>query len=82
MTLQVFQCGLSWRIVMTKSKDIIKAFHNFDVKKVAAMTPADIDVLMADGMPLSPPLSPPSSPCLTPSSPFPTQQASFATEPS
>ena len=49
MTLQVFQCGLSWRIVMTKSKDIAAAFKQFDIAAVAAMTPADIETLMNNG---------------------------------
>ena len=49
MTLQVFQCGLSWRIVLTKAKDITAAFYNFDVAKVAAMTPADVEAPMQNG---------------------------------
>jgi hypothetical protein len=49
MTLQVFQCGLTWRIVLTKSKDIAAAFHHFDVDSVAAMTSSDVERLMNNG---------------------------------
>jgi len=38
ITLEVFQCGLSWRIVLVKRAALKAAFRDFDVQRVAAMT--------------------------------------------
>jgi DNA-3-methyladenine glycosylase I len=48
LTLGVFEVGLSWSIVFGKRDAFAAAFHAFDVSKVAAMTQADIDRLVAD----------------------------------
>ncbi len=48
LTLGVFQAGLSWSIVFGKREGFRKAFHGFDIAKVAAMTSRDIDRLMQD----------------------------------
>jgi len=38
IALEVFQCGLSWRIVLVKRAALKAAFRDFDVARVAAMT--------------------------------------------
>ena len=48
LTLGVFQVGLSWAIVFGKRNAFRKAFRNFDVAKVAAMTARDVDRLVED----------------------------------
>ena len=48
LTLGVFEVGLSWSIVFGKRDAFRKAFHNFDVAKVAAMTDRDVDRLAAN----------------------------------
>lgn len=37
--LEAMQAGLSWNTVLNKRKSIDKAFHDFDITRVAAMTP-------------------------------------------
>jgi DNA-3-methyladenine glycosylase I len=46
LTLGVFEAGLSWSIVFGKRDAFRKAFHDFDVAKVAAMTARDVDRLL------------------------------------
>src|SRR5258706_2968792 len=48
LTLGVFEVGLSWSIVFGKRDGFRRAFHGFDVAKVAAMTSRDIDRLLQD----------------------------------
>ena len=48
LTLGVFEVGLSWSIVFGKRAAFRKAFHDFDVAKVAAMTERAVDRLVAD----------------------------------
>ncbi len=48
LTLGVFQAGLSWSIVFNKRDAFRKAFHDFDVARVAAMTERDIGRLLQD----------------------------------
>src|SRR3989441_13026078 len=48
LTLGVFEVGLSWSIVFAKRDGFRKAFEDFDVAKVAAMTERDIDRLVQD----------------------------------
>src|SRR6202035_493495 len=48
LTLGVFQAGLSWSIVFGKRDAFRKAFHEFDVARVAAMTERDIARLLQD----------------------------------
>src|SRR5882757_8439709 len=45
LTLGVFQAGLSWSVVFGKRDAFRKAFHDFDVARVAAMTERDIERL-------------------------------------
>jgi DNA-3-methyladenine glycosylase I len=48
LTLGVFEAGLSWTIVFGKRDGFRSAFHGFDVAKVAAMTPRDVDRMVQD----------------------------------
>ena len=48
LTLGVFQVGLSWSIVFGKRDAFRKAFRDFGVAKVAAMTARDVDRLVQD----------------------------------
>ena len=48
LTLGVFEVGLSWSIVFGKREAFQKAFHGFDIAKVAAMTGRDVDRLVQD----------------------------------
>jgi DNA-3-methyladenine glycosylase I len=48
LTLGVFQVGLSWSVVFGKRDAFRKAFRDFDVAKVAAMTARDVDLLVQD----------------------------------
>jgi Methyladenine glycosylase len=44
----VFEVGLSWSVVFGKRDAFRKAFRDFDVANVAAMTSQDVDRLVAD----------------------------------
>lgn len=46
MAQEIFQCGLSWRIVLVKTPALKSAFFDFDVDRVAGMTRRDVDRLM------------------------------------
>ena len=48
LTLGVFEAGLSWSIVFGKRDAFRRAFHDFDVTRVAAMTQRDVDRLARD----------------------------------
>jgi len=48
IVLESAQAGLSWRIILNKREGYRKAFKNFDPKKVARMTEADIERLCND----------------------------------
>jgi DNA-3-methyladenine glycosylase I len=48
MTLEAFQSGLSWLIILRKRENFRKAFHGFDIEKIARYTDADVDRLLAD----------------------------------
>jgi len=48
LVLQGFQAGLAWRTVLYKREAFREAFHNFDVKRVARYTKADVKRLLAD----------------------------------
>jgi 3-methyladenine DNA glycosylase Tag len=44
----VFQSGISWRVVEAKWPGTVEAFKGFDPKKVANLTPKQIDTLAND----------------------------------
>ena len=46
--LEGFQAGLSWITILKRREGFRKAFKNFDVKKVAKFTEADVERLMLD----------------------------------
>jgi DNA-3-methyladenine glycosylase I len=48
LTLGVFEAGLSWSIVFGKRDAFRRAFHDFDVTRVASMTKRDVDRLVQD----------------------------------
>ena len=51
LVLESAQAGLSWITVLRKREGYRKAFHGFDVEKVAKMTDADVERLMTfDGI--------------------------------
>src|SRR2546430_11643843 len=48
LTLEGFQAGLSWIIILRKRDNFRRAFKNFDVRKVARFGKADVARLMRD----------------------------------
>ncbi|MGZ8815643.1 MAG: DNA-3-methyladenine glycosylase I, partial [Mycobacterium sp.] len=48
VTLEAFQSGLSWLIILRKRENFRHAFEQFDVQKVARFTDRDVERLMAD----------------------------------
>jgi DNA-3-methyladenine glycosylase I len=48
ISLEAFQSGLSWLIILRKRENFRRAFDGFDAERVAGYTDADIDRLMAD----------------------------------
>ncbi len=48
MSLEAFQSGLSWLIILRKRENFRRAFSGFDIEKVARYTDADVKRLMAD----------------------------------
>jgi DNA-3-methyladenine glycosylase I len=48
LTLGVFEVGLSWSIVFAKREAFRRAFHDFNVGQVAAMTERDVGRLVQD----------------------------------
>ena len=48
MSLEAFQSGLSWLIILRKRENFRRAFAGFDIEKVARFTDADVQRLLAD----------------------------------
>ena len=48
MSLEAFQSGLSWLIILRKRENFRKAFDGFDIDKIARYTDADVTRLMDD----------------------------------
>src|SRR5687768_581135 len=48
LVLEINQAGLSWETILKKEETFRKAYHNFNIKKVAAYTEADRNRLLAD----------------------------------
>lgn len=48
LSLEIFQCGLSWQLVLRRRQALFKDFENFDVQAVSAFDADHIDRLMAD----------------------------------
>lgn len=48
MSLEAFQSGLSWLIILRKRENFRRAFAGFDIETVAAFSDGDADRLLAD----------------------------------
>ncbi len=48
ISLEAFQSGLSWLVILRKRENFRRAFSDFDVETVARYTDADVARLMAD----------------------------------
>ena len=48
LVMEINQAGLSWETILKKEITFRKAYHNFNIKKVAAYKEADIARLLAD----------------------------------
>ena len=48
LVLEINQAGLSWNTILLKQKNFQKAYHHFNIKKVASYTDADRTRLLAD----------------------------------
>jgi DNA-3-methyladenine glycosylase I len=48
VSLEAFQSGLSWLIILRKRENFRRAFHKFDIERIAHYTDRDIARLMAD----------------------------------
>jgi DNA-3-methyladenine glycosylase I len=48
LTLEAFQSGLSWLTILRKRPGFRQAFDDFDLEKVAAYGPDDVERLLAD----------------------------------
>jgi DNA-3-methyladenine glycosylase I len=48
LVMEINQAGLSWETILKKEAGFRKAYHNFEIKKVAAYTEKDRSRLMAD----------------------------------
>lgn len=48
LVLEINQAGLSWTTILKKQDSFRKAYHNFDIKKVAKYSDKDRERLLAD----------------------------------
>jgi 3-methyladenine DNA glycosylase Tag len=48
MTKSIFQAGFSWKVIRDKWPNFRRAFHDFDIARVASYDTRDIDRLLAD----------------------------------
>lgn len=48
MSLEGFQAGLSWLTILKRREGFRKAFHGFEITKVARMTTEDVERLLQD----------------------------------
>ena len=48
LVMEINQAGLSWETILKKEESFRKAYHNFNIKKVAAYTETDRERLMQD----------------------------------
>ena len=48
MSLQVFQAGLTWRMILNKRDGFRSAFDNWNIKSVAGFGPAEVEALRGD----------------------------------
>jgi DNA-3-methyladenine glycosylase I len=48
VSLEAFQSGLSWLVILRKRENFRRAFHGFDIERIARYTERDVRRLMAD----------------------------------
>lgn len=48
LIMEINQAGLSWETILKKEEGFRKAYHNFNIKKVAAYKDTDVARLLAD----------------------------------
>ena len=48
LVMEINQAGLSWHTILMKEKNFRKAYHNFDIKKVAKYGDKDVARLLSD----------------------------------
>lgn len=48
LSLEGFQCGLSWRTILAKRENFRAAFHDFDFDRIACFTDRDVERLLKD----------------------------------
>src|SRR5690606_15351073 len=48
LCLEGCQSGLSWRTILAKRENFRKAFHNFDIERVARFNEGDVNRLLQD----------------------------------
>ena len=48
LVLELFQAGLSWRTILEKRDGFRRAFHDFDIRRIARYTEQDVERLRAD----------------------------------
>ena len=48
LILEINQAGLSWTTILNKQENFRKAYHNFEIKKVAAYKAKDLNRLLND----------------------------------
>lgn len=48
LSLEGFQCGLSWRTILDKRENFRVAFHNFNFDRIARFTGRDVERLLQD----------------------------------
>jgi hypothetical protein len=48
MTRVVFEPGLNWQVIEAKWEGFTEAFHRFDPRIVAGLTPSDVESLLLD----------------------------------
>lgn len=48
LILEINQAGLSWTTILNKQESFRKAYHNFDIRKVAAYKDRDVQRLLND----------------------------------
>src|SRR6476620_12025950 len=48
LIMEINQAGLSWETILKKEEGFRKAYHNFNIKRIAAYTEADRKRLLAD----------------------------------
>ena len=48
LSLEGFQSGLSWRTILAKRENFRRAFHDFDVERIARFAARDVERLLQD----------------------------------